>query len=93
MPTDDPDDPYESTTRWMVEAGRRRTGQSHAQPELPAKGLAKHRPRTFLGVGREIYLFGVLVAAYLNYYFMEVMVEIGALHSVVIFVPTRIPGL
>ena len=32
-------------------------------------------------------MFAVLVATYLNYYFMQVMIEIGSLPKLVLFYP------
>jgi hypothetical protein len=87
---EDRSDPYESTARWLEElAGRRsaaapaRSGLA-AQPPVPAK---PRRERKVLGLSREIYMFAVLVATYLNYYFMQVMIEIGSLPKLVLFYP------
>jgi hypothetical protein len=93
------DDPYESTTRWLQEAARRRRAdsagasrpQASAESPLPAKRLGR---TVIFGVGREIYLLGALAAVYLNYYFMQVMLEIDSLPSLVVFYPViqRIGG-
>lgn len=91
MPTkaQDEDDPYGSTTRWMVEAGRRRTVHASARNEAPRESLRPvRRARTFLGIAREVYLFAVLVAAYQNYYFIHVMDEIRSLESIIVFIRT-----
>jgi hypothetical protein len=32
-------------------------------------------------------MFSILAAAYLNYYFMQVMIEIDSLHTLVVFYP------
>jgi hypothetical protein len=85
--TENEQDPYESTTRWMLESGRRRAIRApHSPVELIPRSRAPGRERTFLGIGREIWLFAVLVAVYLNYYFMQVRAEIYTLDSVVVFV-------
>lgn len=89
----DEQDLYESTTRWMQELGRRpavrqSTAAALVQPAALLQPLARkpRRERSVLGVGREVYMFAVMAAAYGNYYFMEVMVEIASLPSVVVFV-------
>jgi len=82
------DDPYESTTRWLQEAaGRQSAPQQETAPAVKKHLEKRRRERTFLGVGREIYMFAVLVALYLNYYFMQVIVEIDSLPSIVVFIP------
>lgn len=88
---EDRNDPYESTARWLEEAARRPSAGLAARPgpavtPPPAK---PQRERTLLGVSREIYMFAVLAAAYLNYYFMQVMVEIDSLPRLVLFYPLR----
>jgi hypothetical protein len=86
-------DPYESTARWMVEAGRRRSARASAQQESPRESARRlPRPRTFFGIAREVYLFAVLVAVYLNYYFMQVMEEIQSLESIIVFIPASPAG-
>ena len=82
------DDPYESTARWLEEAARRRPAVAPAQSELAAPTPAKpRRERTVLGIAREVYMLAVLAAAYLNYYFMQVMLEIDSLPGLVVFYP------
>jgi hypothetical protein len=93
------DDPYESTTRWLQEAARRTRAdsaaasrpQSSSESPLPAKRFGQ---TVIFGVAREIYMLGVLAAAYLNYYFMQVMLEIDSLPTLVVFYPViqRIGG-
>lgn len=87
---EDRNDPYESTARWLEEAARRRPALAPAQPQpqpaapTPAK---PRRERTFLGIAREVYMLVVLAAAYLNYYFMQVMLEIDSMPRMVVFYP------
>jgi hypothetical protein len=85
--TQDDQDPYESTTRWMLESGRRRAIRApDSLVELIPRSRLPGQERTFLGIGREIWLFAVLAGVYLNYYFMQVETEIYALESVLFFV-------
>ena len=93
------DDPYESTTRWLQEAARRTRAdsaavsrpQASAESPLPAKRFGQ---TVIFGVAREIYMLGVLAAVYLNYYYMQVMLEIDSLPTLVVFYPViqRISG-
>jgi hypothetical protein len=41
------------------------------------------------GVRREVYMFALVAALSLNYYYMQVMVEIYSLPSTVVFLPHR----
>jgi len=81
--------PYESTTQWVQEVARR--SASRATPA--ASGVvAAHSPRDgrrFFGVRREIYLLAALAAAYANFYFMRVLLEINSLPSLVVFVAVQ----
>ena len=52
--------------------------------KLPVRNA--HPERTLLGLPREIYMFAVLAAAYLNVHFMQVTIDIDSLPSVVVFV-------
>ncbi len=51
--------------------------------------LANPGPKRFPGVRREIYMCAVVAALSLNYYYMQVMVEIYTLPSTVVFLPHR----
>jgi hypothetical protein len=83
----DEQDPYESTTQWLKElAGRPPVRQCAAATVIEPLARRPRRERTMLGVAREIYMFAVMAAAYGNYYFMQVMVEMDSLPSVVVFV-------
>lgn len=48
------------------------------------------RERTIFGIHRDIHLLAVAAAAFLNYYFMDVRIEIDTLRSVLFFVPPLI---
>jgi hypothetical protein len=43
--------------------------------------------KRLLGVRREVWLIGLLAATYANFYFMQVMVEIQTLPSLVVIIP------
>jgi hypothetical protein len=87
---EDRHDPYESTARWLEEAARRRTADSSARrgPAATLPPSAKpRRERTILGIAREVFMLAVLAAVYLNYYFMQVMIEIDSLPKMIVFYP------
>ena len=87
---EDRHDPYESTVRWLQEAAARRhpaAASCPVPPVVPLTAAKKRGARTILGIAREVYMFSILAAAYLNYYFMQVMIEIDSLHTLVVFYP------
>lgn len=76
--------PYESTTRWVEEAARRRSPV--LRPSVSEIAATK-KPRRHLGIRREVYFVAALAVSFANYYFMQVMVEINSLPSLIVFVP------
>lgn len=83
----DEQDPYESTTRWLQELAQRpAVRQCAAAPVVQPPARPPRRAQSLLGVGREIYLFAVMAAAFGNYYFIQVMVEMDSLPSLIVFV-------
>jgi hypothetical protein len=85
---DNYDDPYESTAQWLQEAARRRgRGPGLPPPTLEPKPVSEaRRGRTLLGVDRDIHMLAVAAALFLNYYFMQVTIEIDSMRSVLVFV-------
>jgi hypothetical protein len=80
-----PEDTYEGLASWLQEVGRRRLGRAPAAGVEPSKpDSAKPAPRH----RRQVVLFSVLALAFLQYYAMDVMVQIYSLPSLVVFVPT-----
>jgi len=85
---EDRNDPYESTARWLEEAARRPAGASaRPGPAVTPPPAKPQRERTLFGISREIYMFALLATAYLNFYFMQVMLEIDSLPRLVMFYP------
>jgi hypothetical protein len=82
------EDTSEVLARWLQEVGRRtsRAARRGGEPEP----RAPEPPRTTRGHARQIALFGVLALAFLQYYALDVMVQIYSLPSIVVFVPTRV---
>ena len=89
---DNLEDPYESTAQWLQEAARRRgRGPTLPAPRLKAATVSQsRRERAIFGIHRDIHMLAVAAAAFLNYYFMGVRIEIDTLRSVLFFVPPLI---
>ena len=56
-------------------------------PETGPKASLAPRRRRQLQHGRDLVALAVLTIGYLQYYYLDVMVQIGNLHQVVVFVP------
>jgi hypothetical protein len=71
--------------RWLQEAGRRVHWAPLPEPLLespPAAQVKKSAIRV-----RHLALFGVLTGSYLQYYMLDVMLQINSLPAIVVFVP------
>ena len=87
------DDPSVDAVRWLQEAGRRSRKVQTPQPEVevaPQNGREKESVRL---VGTKVLLSAVLALAYLQYYFLDVMVQINALPAIIVFYGQPAPGL
>jgi hypothetical protein len=83
-------EPSEEVARWLLDAGRRRfpsreTGAVEAAPPVLDSPPAQ-RP-VIPGVARwsRVALLGLLALAYLQYFFADTLLEIGALRSLIVF--------
>ncbi len=86
------DDPSVDAVRWLQEAGRRSRKVQTPLPEVevaPQNGREKESGRL---VGTKVLLSGVLALAYLQYYFLDVMVQINALPAIIVFYGQPAPG-
>ena len=86
------DDPSVDAVRWLQEAGRRSRKVQTPQPEVevaPQNGLERESVRL---VGTKVLLSAVLALAYLQYYFLDVMVQINALPAIIVFYGQPAPG-
>jgi hypothetical protein len=54
--------------------------------QIFAEHMGPRHKTTVLGVGRDLCLLAVAAALYLNYHLMQVLIEIDALPSLVVFV-------
>lgn len=79
------EDPHEAVTRWLEEAGRR--SAPAARKAIEPEPRAPRRWSVSLRHGRQLVLFGVLALAFLQYYALDVMLQIEKLPSIVVFVP------
>ncbi len=79
--------PDPELTRWLVEAGRRRSRASSAvrAPDVKTSGAS---PRLLRGTGsiRRLLLLAVLALAILQYSFADTALRIATLHSLIVFV-------
>ena len=75
--------------KWLQEAGRRRPGATVGSEVLvPARPRFKLRPAERALI-KQTTLLASLVAAYLQYFYVTVMLEIAAMPSVIVFAMVR----
>ena len=91
MPDIDPH-PGEDLADWLQEVAKRPwvSGPLSINPVRPEAGSTAGqapRPRRHLQKGRDLVALAVLTIAYLQYYYLDVRVQIGSLPNVVVFVP------
>lgn len=92
MQANDPH-PGEDLADWLQESAKRPWvgGPPSINPAVvpgagPQAGL-KPGLRRHLQKGRDLVALAVLTMAYMQYYYLDVMVQIGSLSKVVVFVP------
>lgn len=71
---------------WLQEAGRRRPPARAAENVV----LSKRVKRALITNGKRLCLFALVALAYLQYFYLDVYLQINELPSLIIFVP---PGL
>ena len=87
------DDPSVDAVRWLQEAGRRSRKVQTPQPEVEVAPQNSREKESARLVGTKVLLSGVLALAYLQYYFLDVMVQINALPAIIVFYGQPAPGL
>ncbi|HLX79252.1 MAG TPA: hypothetical protein VKS43_01580 [Burkholderiales bacterium] len=84
------DDPYEGVARWLQEVGRRRFPANRLPlASVVAVPVRRWTPsRTARQIAGEGLALAALVAAYLQYYFLGVMLQVLTTRSVIVFALT-----
>jgi len=80
------DDPSVDAARWLQEAGRRSRKVQTPPREVEVAPQNGREKKSVLLVGTKVILSGVLALSYLQYYFLDVMVQINALPAIIVFV-------
>jgi hypothetical protein len=79
--------------RWLQEAGRRTRTVQAPQPEVEAAPRPDNETRPARWARKKLLLSAALAVAYLQYYFLDVMVQINALPAIIVFYGQPAPGL
>ena len=87
------DDPSVDAVRWLQEAGRRSRKVQTPHPEVEVTPRQGDETRPARRVGTKVLLSTALALAYLQYYFLDVMVQINALPAIIVFYGQPAPGL
>ncbi len=81
------DDPSVAAAQWLCEVGKRPWPKRTAgEPTVEAGGAPKalkHNRRTL-----NVVLIAVLTVAYLQYFYLDVLLEINSLQSLIVFAQT-----
>jgi hypothetical protein len=83
----------EDLAQWLQEVARRPWGSgplsfdSSIPPEVGPQARGERRRRRHFSNGRNVVALAVLTIGYLQYYYLDVMVQIGSLQKLVVFVP------
>ena len=79
-------DPHEAVTQWLQEVARRRTLVPRGIPaEEPRLSVQQENPASRRAPSKDLLLLAVLGAAYLQYYFLDVLLQTVSVHSFIIF--------
>jgi hypothetical protein len=80
-------DEDEELATWLKEAGRRR-----ARPAKPENVVVAAPPanRPLITNGKRLVLLGLAAASYLQYFFLDVYLQIAAMPTVIVFVAPSI---
>ena len=82
------EDENEELATWLKEAGkRRRTSAPKAENVVVASAPVK---RPLITNGKRLVLFGLAAASYLQYFFLDVYLQIAAMPTVIVFVAPSI---
>jgi hypothetical protein len=81
------EDESEELTAWLKEAGRRRVAAAKPENVVVAAPPAK---RPLITDGKRLVLLGLAAASYLQYFFLDVYLQIAAMPTVIVFVAPSI---
>jgi hypothetical protein len=79
--------------RWLQEAGRRSRRVQPPVPEVEPAPRLNNETRPARWARKKLLLSAALALAYLQYYFLDVMVQINALPAIIVFYGQPAPGL
>lgn len=80
------DDPYQDVASWMQEMGRRHPDCAPVEAASAQAGPPNDW-RSGRSATRKLLLFAVLSVSVLQYYFLDVMVQVSSMPVMVFFVP------
>jgi len=81
------EDADEELATWLKEAGRRRAPPAKPENVVVATPSAK---RPLITNGKRLVLFGLAAASYLQYFFLDVYLQIAAMPTLIVFVAPSI---
>jgi hypothetical protein len=83
-----PNDSGKYLAQWLQEAARRtrRPSSSDLQPGTPATPIAQRSIRSVLEGAKRPLIAGLLAIAYLQYFYVDVMVQIASLPAMIFFI-------
>jgi len=73
----------EELATWLKEAGRRRARPAKAENVVVASAPLR---RPLITNGKRLALFGLAAASYLQYFFLDVYLQIAAMPTIIVFV-------
>ena len=80
------EDPYEASARWLREVSQRGAPGRPASVQGPAPSAPRAPERVARSHARGLVLSCALSLAFLQYYFLDVMVQIGSLPTIIVFI-------
>ena len=85
-----PDD--EELARWLQESGRRKTDHTRTRPDAAkatgAEASQPKKPNCYVTRPSLLILLSLAAVSYLQYYYVDVYLQIALLRHVIVFVPT-----
>jgi hypothetical protein len=86
----------EDVAQWLIQAGQRsrvlaRKEEQSDAPKVEHTPQVKARSKRLVGAGfvKRTSLQAILALSFLQYYYIEVMIKINSLPTIIVFVPTQ----